>query len=330
MVTRDIIVIGGSTGAVAALQRLCADLPADLQASVAIVVHVGQHGLDQLAAMLDASGPLPVVTAKDGAAIQRGRIYVAPADRHLLLLDGVARLGSGPRENMTRPAVDPLFRSAAISYGPRVIGVVLTGMLDDGAAGLAAVKQCGGVAMVQNPSDAEAAGMPNAALRACAVDYRTSVADLGRQLALLTREAAGPAGPPPPEIALEVDIAWGDTADSRVVRRIADPSTLSCPSCDGVLSEIKSRPPLRFRCQVGHAFTAESLEHEQGHASDAALRVALRILDQRASLTERMVEDARASGRNQTTALFEERAQEYRAQAETIRQSLLRPWTQPA
>ena len=164
MSTRDIISIGGSTGALDALKRIFANLPADLPAAVFVVMHIASDGGDMLADILDAAGPMAVKLAAEGDIIENGRAYVAPAGRHLLVDKGTIRLGQGPRENMVRPAVDPLFRSAAVSYGPRVIAVVLSGMLDDGAAGLAAVKRCGGLTIVQDPADAQADEMPLNAL----------------------------------------------------------------------------------------------------------------------------------------------------------------------
>ncbi len=187
----DVIVIGGSTGSIGALQKICAGLPADLPAAVFVVVHVGAIGRNLLAGILDVAGALPAATAEDGQVSQHGRIYVAPADRHLLLAYGVIRLGCGPHENMTRPAIDPLFRSAAAGYGPRVIGAVLSGRLNDGAAGLAAVQRCGGLTVVQSPSDAEAADMPCAALKGCDVHYTAPAADLGPLLAQLARTPQG-------------------------------------------------------------------------------------------------------------------------------------------
>ena len=322
MATRDIIVLGGSTGAIEALQRLCADLPADLPAAVFSVLHVG-HGPDLLASMLDQAGPLPAVTAEDGVLIERGKVYVAPADHHLILADQIIRLGRGPRENLTRPAIDPLFRSAAVSHGPRVIGVVLTGLLNDGAAGLAAVKQCGGVTVVQNPSDAKAADMPLSALRSSDVDYRAPVAELGALLAKLAREPAGPFVSVPSGLTLEVDIALGRASDTPTLMRIADPVALSCPSCGGVLSELRNKPPMRFRCQVGHAFTAEVLDQQKEGSTDEALRVALRIIEERATLTEKMATDSRGNGRHKSAAMLEARSKEFRRYAEVIRKGLI-------
>ena len=330
MPTHDIVAIGGSTGSIQVLRRLCADLSANLPASVFIVVHVGAQGHDLLAQILDDSGPLRVTTAVDGDAIEWGRIYVAPADHHLILGHDLVRLGRGPRENMTRPAIDPLFRSAAAGYGPRVIGVVLSGELNDGSAGLAAIKQCGGLAVVQNPSDAAATDMPLSALRCCEVDHMAPAAGLGALLNSLVKEPAEPAHPVPPGVALETSIALGEASDSTRLRQIASPSTLSCPSCGGVLSEVHNAKPLRFRCQIGHAYTAECLDHEQLDPTHQALEVALRALETRATLVERMAEDARAQGRDRSAADFEDRAKDYRRNAETIRQALLRADGTPA
>lgn len=161
----DVIAIGGSLGSVDALKHLCAQLPADLPAAVLVVVHVCSLGKNLLADIFDRNSPLAVSTAEEGEPVHAGHVYVAPADRHLLTIDRSIRLGRGPRENMARPAIDPLFRSVGVEYGSRAIGLVLTGLLDDGAAGLSDLKRCGGLTMVQNPGDAAAPDMPLAALR---------------------------------------------------------------------------------------------------------------------------------------------------------------------
>lgn len=259
MVNRDIVVIGGSSGATAPLKSILERLPADLPASVFVVMHVPARSTGILATVASAAGPLPVETARHGTPIERGRVYVAAPDHHLLLADGHIHLGRGPRENLVRPAVDPVFRSAAASYGPRVVGVVLSGMMNDGASGLAAVKRCGGAAVVQDPADAFAPDMPRSALEATQVDVCAAAAQLGGAIVDLARQIAGPGVPVPPEIRLEVEIAAGGRTDSDVLRRIADPVALTCPNCHGVLSEVRGARPLRFRCQVGHAATADIL-----------------------------------------------------------------------
>lgn len=233
------------------------------------------------------------------------------------------RLGRGPRENMARPAIDPLFRSAAMSYGPRVIGVVLSGLLNDGSSGLEAIKRCGGVAIVQDPAEALADEMPRSAMSAVEVDLAAPSVRIGDLLSDLVREPPGPSAPIPPELRLEVDIAAGERVDGGLLRRFASPSTLTCPQCSGVLSTIRGAKPLRFRCQVGHAYTAEVVAREQENAVDEALRVALRIVEERAELVSRMAEDGRNAGRLAVAEMYQERANEYRRYADTIRRAVL-------
>lgn len=323
MSNHDIIAIGGSTGAWEALRRIFTDFPADLPAAVFVVRHIAEDSGNMLASVLDGIGPLTVKTAAAGDVIENGRAYVAPAGRHLLLEKGTIMLGNGPRENMARPAIDPLFRSAALSYGSRVIGVVLSGLLDDGAAGLAAVKRCGGTAVIQDPVDAEAAGMPLSALDTCDVDYRAPVDRLAQVLGQLAQEPAGPAIPAPGDIALEVQIAAGRPSTVDEIALTATPVALSCPACGGVLSEISDPSRLRFRCQIGHGFTAEILDKEHEAAVAQAIGVAVRALEERHTLLIKMAADARRRGRDLSAKQFEGRAAEYRQQAELLRKSSL-------
>lgn len=318
------IAIGGSTGAIPVLKGLIGQLPADLDAPVFVAVHVGSEGRNILAGILDTCGPCPVRTAQEGTQVVGGTAYVAPADRHLLIVDGIIRLGRGPRENMARPAIDPLFRSVAAGYGPGAIGLVLTGYLNDGVSGLAAIKDRGGVTIVQNPSDAQAPDMPLSALADVDVDYRSPASDLAgllARLAALPRDRAVP-DPVPPALWLEIDIALGRPCTTDVLERIAQPVALSCPACSGVLSEIHGRP-LRFRCQVGHAYSAQALVVEQEGVLDEALRVALRIVEERVTLLNRMAADALATGRQHSHDQFQARAKELQGQADVLRKAAL-------
>lgn len=323
MTNRDIIVIGGSSGATAPLRTILGALPEDLAAAVFIVVHIPTRSLGLLATVTAAAAHLPVHAAQDGMAIVPGNIYLGVPDHHLIIRDGQMRLGRGPRENMARPSIDPLFRSAAMAYGPRVIGVLLSGLLNDGAAGLEAIKRCGGVAIVQDPADAIADEMPLSAMAVVTVDLAVPSARLGDILSELVHESAGLRLPVPPEIRLEVDIAAGERIDSDLLRYVADPAPLTCPHCSGVLSTVRNAKPLRFRCQVGHAFTAEIVAKQQENAVDEALRVALRIVEERAELVARMARDGRNSGRPAVAEMYDERATEYREYAETIRRAVL-------
>jgi two-component system chemotaxis response regulator CheB len=320
---RDIVVIGGSSGATAPLKEILSRLPVSLEAAVFIVLHIPARSTGMLALVASAAGPLPVFQAEDRMPIQSGHIYIAAPDHHLLVADGHMRLGRGPRENLSRPAIDPLFRSAATAYGPRVIGVVLSGFLNDGASGLDAIKRCGGVALVQDPAEATVDEMPRHALDVVTADLIVPSAKLGDVLSDLVREPAGPRLPIPPEIALEVDIAAGERIGSAILRDIADPAALTCPSCGGVLSEVKDGRALRYRCQVGHSYTADILAKEQESQVDEALRVALRIVEERAELVSRMAKDARRTARRAVAEMYEERAEEYRRYVETIRKAVL-------
>lgn len=311
MAGHNIIAIGGSAGSIEVIRHICRTLPLDLQASVLIAVHVGASNQNLLAGILDNGGPLSAATAMDGGTIELGRIYVAPADYHLILEGGILRLGRGPRENMARPAIDPLFRSVGISAGSRAIGLLLSGMLNDGASGLADLKRCGGVTVVQNPLDAVESEMPQTALLASDIDYRAPARDLGPLLQRLVHDETGTSIVPPPSVALEVGIALGRPSDTPTIAEIADPVPLACPGCGGTLSQIR-RSPLRFRCQVGHGYTAEALAHEQEGSIDEAIRIALRVIGERAVLMEKLAFDALQAGRTVAASTFQERAKEYR------------------
>ncbi|WP_339651868.1 chemotaxis protein CheB [Halopseudomonas pelagia] len=323
MARREIIAIGGSAGSIAVIRQICRTLPADLHASVLIAVHVGAGNQNLLADILDSGGPLPASTAVDGEPLQESRIYVAPADHHLVVDGQFIRLGRGPRENMARPAIDPLFRSVGISAGPKAIGVLLSGMLNDGASGLADLKRCGGVTVVQNPLDAIESEMPQTALLAGDIDYRAPANDLAALLSRLVREEPGPTLTPPASVALEVAIAMGRPSDSGTIAEIAYPVPLNCPGCGGTLSQIRGSP-LRFRCQVGHGYTAEALAHEHEGSIDEAFRIALRIIVERAVLMEKMAHDALQAGRTAAVATFKERAQEYRRSAAVLMDAALK------
>ena len=320
MAKRDIIAIGGSAGSGAVLKRIVSELPADFPASVFVSTHVPTNSSSYLADALASSSALPVAQALDGQPVEPARIYVAAPDRHLLLIDGTIRLGEGPRENLARPSIDPLFRSAALSYGSRAVGVVLTGMLNDGAAGLHAIKSMGGTAVVQHPIDAEADQMPLAALEATEVDHVASAGDLARVITEVASSNAGPALHPPESLLLEVEIAAGGRVGSDTLRQLADPSALSCPDCHGVLSEVRDQRPLRYRCQIGHAYTAELLASHIEEV-DEAVRVAMRVMEERVTLVERMAKDARDTGRSAVAELYEARGQEYRRYATTLREA---------
>ncbi|HEV8164959.1 MAG TPA: chemotaxis protein CheB, partial [Actinomycetota bacterium] len=234
--------------------------------------------------ILTRHGPLPASHAKDGEPIEQRRIYVAPPDHHLLLRAGHVHLARGPRENGHRPAVDPLFRSAAWEYATRVAGVVLSGTLDDGTAGLLAIKSRGGVAIVQHPEEALYPGMPNNAIEHVEVDHVLPAAGIAGTLARLAREPVPePTDPVAAELKAEVELE-GFSMEAIGGGNPGRPSGFSWPDCNGVLWEIQEGGLVRFRCRVGHAWSPESLLTQQSEALEAALWAALRSLEERAAL----------------------------------------------
>ncbi len=323
MSNRDIIVIGGSSGATMPLREILTNLPADLPAAIFVVLHIPAQGAGIFSRLTSAVSRLPVLQAESGMAVENGHIYLPAPDHHLLIHENRILLGRGPPENMARPAIDPLFRSAALQYGPRVIGVVLSGLLSDGAAGLNAIKRCGGFTLVQDPADAIADEMPLRAMEVTTVDLCVAAARIGDVLSDLAREQAGAALPVPPELRLEFEIAAGERLGGGHLAGIAEPAALTCPACGGVMSELTAKHPLRFRCQVGHAYTADALAKEQEGRVDEALRVALRIIGERAELVHRMAEDGRQNGRVAVARMYDARAAEYREYADLIRRVML-------
>jgi two-component system chemotaxis response regulator CheB len=282
-----VIVVGASFGGVEALTRLAGALPADFPAIVGIVLHVGAQP-SILPELLSRSGPLRAVHPGDGETLQRGTLYVAPPDHHLLFVDGRANLWRGPRENLSRPAIDPLFRSVALGWGPRAIGVVLTGHMDDGTAGLDAIKSCGGIAIVQDPVEAPAAGMPASALSHVEVDHCLPLDMIGPLLVRLAGlPPRGGIGPPPPTLVQEQALSTGEP-NMDDLSAIADPTQLTCPDCGGTLSELRDSRPLRYRCHTGHAYTALSLRAAQVDLAAHALQGSLRALREREALLRRL------------------------------------------
>ena len=316
----NIIAIGGSSGSGAVLSRLLPSLPADIPAAILVATHLARHASGYLAERLSGRGAMRIANAVDCQLIEHGHVYIAPPDRHLLVIDGTVRLGSGPRENMARPAIDPLFRSAARYHGPRVTGVVLSGYLDDGASGLRAIKSCGGTTVVQDPEDAQVEEMPLAALAASDVDHVATADALPGLLTALAQEQRSGAHTPSDALRLEVEIAAGSRLGSETLMAIADPAALSCPACNGVLSEIRGARPLRYRCQIGHGYTAQALTARSDKVNEA-IRVAMRIMEERVTLVGRMARDARGAGRDAVAELYDARVSEYRGYAATLREA---------
>lgn len=318
----DIIVIGGSAGAFEPLRSLLAELPADLPAIVCVVLHRAPAEEDMLAALLGRQSALFVKSAVDGERPLPGTVYIAPVDRHLLLNEHSLTLTRGARENQWRPAIDVLFRSAAVTFGPRVIGVILSGALDDGASGIEAIKRCGGIAIVQEPGDAQAPDMPGAALRHTKVDAVVPARAIASVIQEMVVRPAGPAPAIPRELLLEVQIAATAAASVEMQNDLGQLTPLSCPDCGGPLWKVHGEF-LRLRCLTGHALSAKSLEYGQTRQLETALWSAIRQFEQRANLMHTMADSAERLGRSTAASSYGDRAREARWHAEVLRTLLL-------
>lgn len=285
MAPSKIIAVGTSAGGVSALRRLVADLQSDFPAPILIVLHIGAHR-SELPALLTSVGRLPAAHAEEGESIQPGRIYVAPPDRHMIVSDGHLRLLRGPKENCARPAIDPLFRSVAATYGAGATGVILTGNLNDGAQGLFEIKRMGGTAIVQDPDDADYPEMPRSASHNVAVDYCLPLAQMPELLFRIVSRSekemdAMPIDPPfasgrPPE---NLDL---DTFDR--------PLTVTCPDCGGALKKFQLGSMLKFGCHIGHSYTADILATAQFEEMEKVMRAAVRFLNERAEFCLQMAD----------------------------------------
>ncbi|RSM37628.1 chemotaxis protein CheB [Amycolatopsis balhimycina DSM 5908] len=328
-VQRDVVVIGASAGGVEALGRVVRQLPADFPAAVLVVLHLAPGAPTALPEILGRAGRLRAVAAADGAPLAPGTIYVAPPDRHLLLDDGTVTLTRGPTENGHRPAVNATFRSAALAAGPRVVGVVLSGTLHDGAGGLCTVVERGGLAVVQDPADALYPGMPESALARVRTEHVYPAEMLGKVLDQLVRQRVEPVAVPPPSPALLLDdrIARDGVGRSPLSEH-APASGYTCPDCHGALLENGDEPG-HYRCRIGHAWTAEALLAARGAEFERALWTAVRSLEERGEIAERMKLDAEARGHAHIVRRYTGTARECSAAAGTLRRFLqsLRPDT---
>lgn len=316
-----VILLGASAGGVNALQQVVKGLPADLPAAIFVVLHISPYGRSAMPAILSRAGTLPALHPQDDEPVQEGRIYVAPPDHHLVLEDSKVRLSHGPSENAQRPAVDVLFRTAAQSYGRRAIAVVLTGNLDDGTAGLAIVKRHGGIAIVQDPADADYPSMPSSAIYNVDVDHVVPLADIPRLLVDLCNQPMVDPDPGPGSEARDMkeEVDLGDDPEARGV-----PSDLTCPACGGSLRESRVESVVHFRCRTGHAYSPESLLAKQTDVIEEALWAALRSLEENAALARRMERRMRQLRQNGPGAeeRYGRRAQEAEQHAEVLRRML--------
>ncbi|MGY1776969.1 chemotaxis protein CheB [Geodermatophilus sp. SYSU D00804] len=282
-----LVVVGASAGGVDPLRQLLAALPADLPAAVAVVLHLSPTGESRLPELLSRAGPLPVRHPTEGGALVPGQVVVAPPDRHLVVRDGRVHLTRGPRVNRQRPAVDVLFRSAALSHGAGVVAVVLSGALDDGALGAAAVAAQDGRVLVQDPREARVSAMPRAALAVVRRARAAPAAELGP----LVTELVGSPAPPAPTAGAPSDerspqMAGGPTAETD----LGVPAALGCPECQGGMFENAADGSVSWTCHVGHSWSAQSLLEAQRQAVESAVYNAASKLLEIASVHRRLAE----------------------------------------
>ncbi len=330
MAGHDIVAIGASSGGVEALSRVVRRLPASLDASVFVVLHMAPSRTSALPAILARETTLPTTQAQDGEPIRRGHVYVASPDRHLIVRPGHMSLTAGPTENRVRPSVDALFRSAAVAYPGRTVGVVLTGNLDDGAAGLAAIKRCSGLAVVQDPAEAFAKSMPQSAIDATDIDHIAFLDEMGPLIARLVEEPAPADAAAPGDLVAEV-------ASSFLIEQpigkfhtfgpdVDLPAPLACPECSGGLMPVNGDElsrTTRYRCHVGHTFSARSLLEALGDDMERALWVALRSLEERIALLEVLAREQEQRDRRMSGRQYRARADELRVSVKRIRDLLM-------
>jgi two-component system chemotaxis response regulator CheB len=323
MARRNIVVIGASAGGIDALRPVLAGLPKDFDATILIVWHMapGVHGM--LPQILNKFSSLPVVNAVDRTTIETGRVYVAPPDRHLLLMGQRLRVTRGPRENGFRPAVDPLFRSAARSFGPRVIGIVLSGALDDGTAGLWTIKRLGGISIVQHPDEAQVSSMPEKAIESVRIDYMLRAAEMPELLKrLIHDEVTDLPVPRDRRTEIEVNVAMQNSLESMDILKQGEVSPFTCPECHGVLVGLEEGGRSRFRCHTGHAFSADSLLAHLSQNTEAQLWTILRTLQETILLLNHIGDHYAEINKPKAAAMFFRKAKETEGRADIIRRTL--------
>jgi two-component system chemotaxis response regulator CheB len=326
---RDTVVLGASAGGIEALQRVLPAFRDGTEASVFIVLHLPADGHSVLDSVLGRSTTFETLFARDGEAIVPRRVYVAPPDQHLLLEEGHVRLLHGARENRSRPAIDPLFRSAAAARRGRVMGAVLSGLLDDGAAGLLSVKRCGGLAFVQNPADAIESEMPERAVDVLGahLDGALTADELGQHLVSLIGTPA-PDGEVPEDVQLELRMLRGEVAGLEVLPQLGPPIPVSCPECGGPLWAISDGRLQRFRCHTGHTYGVESLLTDQSNQIERALWAAIKGLEQRSQMLVNLAKEVGQNRRSPGAERYKEEGARLLEHAQTLRGVLLSSFRQ--
>jgi len=322
MERRDIIVVGASAGGVTALKDFVQNLPKDFKGSVFIVLHIPPYTESRLPMILSKAGPLEAVHPQDEEEIMPGKIYVASNDYHLLIARDKVMVKRGPKENRFRPSIDALFRSAAYIYGSRVVGIIFSGILNDGVSGLWTIKQHGGLAIVQNPDDAEQPQLPQNALEYVEPDYVKPASEIGPLISQLVSEKA-PKQKQLPEKELkqleaEVLIAMKGNAFEMGIINLGEFTPFTCPECHGALVKLAEGDIIRFRCHTGHAYTASSLLAEVSELVESDLWRSLRTLEEMTMLLSNIGEQFEKMNNPEAASLFYAKAKESTKRARNI------------
>ena len=314
-----IVFIGGSAGAIEALAELLARLPCDLAAPLLVVLHLGRNGASVLPSILDRVGPLHAITPLDGESLVDGVVYVAPRGKHMLIDSSCVHLSEGPAEHGLRPAIDPLFRSAARACGPRAVGVILSGMLDDGTAGMREIRARGGWTLAQAPDEAAFPSMPESAIANVAIDFVLPVGGLAAKVTELVRQRRRRADPGPEPSASQPEPFADASGESEPPGMRTD---ITCPQCGGVLWEEVEGAVTIYRCRAGHLYSPDSLLTAQGEGLDSAIWRPIRMLQERGALLRRLATRASAQGRERSAQFFHSEAEDALRRATEMRRAL--------
>jgi len=305
---RNGIGIGASAGGFNAVGQVVSQLSPDDDVAVLAVVHISRKSnSDVIAATFQRTTKLKCVVATDGIPLKRGCLYLAPADHHLMLKGHKVCTSQGPHENKYRPSIDVLFRSAAVSFGHRAIGIILSGLLEDGTSGMWAIKRTGGICIVQDPSDARFPDMPHSVLNKIAVDHQAAVDDIPAIMAVILAQPLPPETPIPFELQIEADITEKMMSDIDQLKKIADHSDFVCPDCGGGLWEVKNDPAHRYRCHTGHVYTEKLLNDLQDEKIEESIWVSVRMLEEKVNLLQLVARRANGEDGSHETAVFHQR-----------------------
>jgi two-component system chemotaxis response regulator CheB len=287
---RNIIVIGASAGGFNTIGEVLGGFPPDIDAAVLVVIHISRKSDSRIiAATFQRSTTLKCVVAAEGMPLKRGHVYVAPPDHHIMVEDSTIHVNQGPHENKYRPSIDVLFRSAAVSFGHRAIGVILSGLLDDGTSGMWAIKSSGGICIVQSPEEARFPDMPRSVMNKIEVDHIAIVDNIPAVITSILNEPLPPEKPVPAELQIEADITYKMMTKIDQLKKIAVHSDYNCPECGGGLWEIKHDPTHRYRCHTGHVYTEALLNELKDEKIEESVWVSIRMLEEKANLLKLMV-----------------------------------------